>query len=81
MATPSAPAEMATVAMVATRARSGRLTSEAMPRSRTAPPIMMTGGMMASQRMDGTGMVPEEACEVACEAASSGAITSCPPRP
>ncbi len=61
MATPSEPAEIATVAMVATRTRSGRLTSEAIPRSTTAPPIMMIGGKMASQRMDGTGMVPDEA--------------------
>ena len=32
--------------MVATRTRSGRLTSEATARSTTAPPIMMMGGRM-----------------------------------
>ena len=71
MATPRAPPEMATVATVATRTRSGRCTSEATPRSTTAPPIMMMGGRMASQRMGGTAIVSD----AAWVAARRGAIT------
>ena len=75
---PSAPPEMTTVAMVLTRTRSGLRTSEARPRRTTAPPIMMMGGRMASQRMDGT----ETACVAACDvaAANRDAITWFPPR-
>ncbi len=68
---------MTTVAMVLTRTRRGRLTSEATARSTTAPPIMMMGGRMDSQRIGGTAMP----CEAAWVAASNGAITSAPPRP
>ena len=53
---------MTTVAMVPTRTRSGWRTSEARPRSRTAPPIMMMGGRMASQRMGGTVMEFDAVC-------------------
>ena len=84
-ATPSAPPEMITVAMVATRTRSGLDTSDARPRRTTAPPIMMMGGRMASQRMDGTVMVFDAAwAAAACLAAvvaSRDAITWFPPRP
>ncbi len=59
------------MAMVLTRTRSVPRTSEARPRSTTAPPIMMMGGRMASQRIDGTGMVFDAAWVVA----SRGAIT------
>ena len=53
--------------MVLTRTRSGLRTSEARPRRTTAPPIMMMGGRMASQRMDGTVMEFEAACVAACD--------------
>ncbi len=65
MAIPSAPPEMITVATVLTATRSGRPTSEATPRSSTAPPIMMMGGRMASQRMGGTLMVLDDVCAAA----------------
>ena len=71
---------MITVAMVLTRTRSGLLTSEARPRRTTAPPIMMMGGRMASQRMDGTVMEFETACVAACDVANRDAITWFPPR-
>ena len=47
---------MITVATVLTATRIGRRTSEATPRRTTAPPIMMMGGRMASQRIEGTVM-------------------------
>jgi len=71
---------MMTVAMVLTRTRSGLGTSEAMPRRTTAPPIMMMGGRMASQRIDGTAMEFETACVAACDVANKVAITWLPPR-
>ena len=46
MEIPTAVPAIATVPMVATRTRSGRLTREARARSSTAPPIMMMGGRM-----------------------------------
>ena len=46
--------------MVLTVTRSGRRTSEATARRMTAPPIMMMGGRMASQRTGGTEMEPED---------------------
>ena len=59
MATPSAPPEITTVATVETATRSGRATRDASASSSTAPPIMMTGGMMASHRIGGTAMVSD----------------------
>ncbi len=64
------------MAMVLTRTRSGARTSEATPRSTTAPPIMMMGGRMESQRMEGTAMPGEAAC-----VATRCAITSALPHP
>jgi len=78
MATPSAPPEIATVATVETATRSGRATRDASASSSTAPPIMMTGGMMASHRIGGTAMVSDGTRVVA---ARRVAITSRPPRP
>ena len=65
------------MAMVLTRTRSGARTSEATPRSTTAPPIMMMGGRMASQRMGGTVM----RVEARVGGGEERAITSAPPRP
>ena len=76
-AMPRAPPEITTVPIVLTRTRSGLRTREAMPRRTTAPPIMMMGGRMASQRIGGMAIV----FDAAWLAARSGAITWSPPHP